>query len=222
MEIIKLSSSAKAERVEFNGVVYRRYPQAKRRDDRVYFRCGGGDIAKGFGYLHRDIWKYHHGPIPEGFHVHHKDEDPDNNSIDNLEILPAHEHFKKHPTLAEEIPHLRQQMNHARKFASQWHGSPAGLKWHSEHGKAAYAKRTLVTKTCSLCGSKYETKNRNPKDQFCSNKCRAAHRRSTGVDNIHAACRECGQQFTKNKYSKTLTCSASCAAKRRERRKREG
>ncbi|HEX3102538.1 MAG TPA: HNH endonuclease signature motif containing protein [Pyrinomonadaceae bacterium] len=220
MEIIILSPSAKAERVEFNGIVYRRYPNSKRQSDRRYYRCGGSDIRKGFSYLHRDMWIFHNGPIPDGFHVHHKDENYDHNALDNFEILTADDHFRKHPTLLEELPMLRKQMDHARISAIEWPGSEAARKWHSEHGKRIYVKRPLVERVCNLCAKKYRTRNRHPSEQFCSNKCKAANRRATGVDNIEITCAECGHLFTKNKYSKTLTCSGRCAALGRERKKR--
>ena len=37
--------------------------------------------------LHRVIWFYFNGEIPECLEVNHKDEDKTNNSIDNLELL---------------------------------------------------------------------------------------------------------------------------------------
>jgi DNA polymerase I-like protein with 3'-5' exonuclease and polymerase domains len=36
------------------------------------------------------------GPVPKGFHVHHKDGDPWNNAAENLEVLPGREHGIKH------------------------------------------------------------------------------------------------------------------------------
>lgn len=220
LTVKQLPPTEKAECVEFNGLVYRRYPNAKKRDDRVYYRCGSNWIKKGFGYLHRDIWRHYFGEIPRGFHIHHKDENPDNNTIENYELLSAEEHFKKHPTLLEEIPILRKRMAHARQFADKWHSSDEGRKWHSEHGKRSYAKREFVTKTCSMCSSAYETRNRNPRDKFCSQSCRARFRRKSKVDNVMLPCLECGQLFSKNRYSKSVSCSLSCAAKRRERLKR--
>ena len=61
------------EEVEFNGNKYRRYPKGKNVTDRKYFRKPGGCFTGQDGYLHRDIWKYHNGEIPSGYHIHHKD-----------------------------------------------------------------------------------------------------------------------------------------------------
>lgn len=44
--------------------------------------------------LHRDVWENERGAIPEGWDIHHKDEDKMNNSIENLECLPKSEHTR--------------------------------------------------------------------------------------------------------------------------------
>lgn len=46
--------------------------------------------------LHRLIYADAHGPIPEGYVVHHIDGNRINNSIDNLELMPLSEHSSKH------------------------------------------------------------------------------------------------------------------------------
>lgn len=45
---------------------------------------------------HRVVWKRHFGPIPEGYHVHHIDENGLNNDISNLVALPESEHHALH------------------------------------------------------------------------------------------------------------------------------
>jgi len=47
-------------------------------------------------YLHRDVWEKHNGPIPEGFEIHHRDENKANNDIANLEMLTCSEHGARH------------------------------------------------------------------------------------------------------------------------------
>lgn len=45
---------------------------------------------------HREIYKREIGPIPDGWHIHHRDEDKLNNRPDNLEALPWPEHKRRH------------------------------------------------------------------------------------------------------------------------------
>ena len=38
-------------------------------------------------FEHREVWEQAHGPIPEGGVIHHKDHNPANNSLENLELI---------------------------------------------------------------------------------------------------------------------------------------
>lgn len=46
--------------------------------------------------VHRDIWQYYHGEIPQKCAVHHIDFDKANNQIENLQCLTPTEHRKAH------------------------------------------------------------------------------------------------------------------------------
>lgn len=53
--------------------------------------------AEGRRYLkHRYVWEQHHGPIPEGYEVHHIDHNTHNNDISNLSLMRVHEHRSLH------------------------------------------------------------------------------------------------------------------------------
>lgn len=47
-------------------------------------------------YLHREVWRVEKGPIPEGYEVHHRDEDKANNAPGNLQLLTGSEHGSLH------------------------------------------------------------------------------------------------------------------------------
>lgn len=47
-------------------------------------------------YIHRYIWEKEVGPIPEGWDIHHKDEDKSHNELSNFECLPKADHTRKH------------------------------------------------------------------------------------------------------------------------------
>ena len=46
--------------------------------------------------LHRVIFEDFYGPIPEGYHVHHKDGNSQNNCILNLKLMKSSEHLSLH------------------------------------------------------------------------------------------------------------------------------
>ena len=48
------------------------------------------------GAMHRDIWEYYNGPIPEGFQIHHINGIRGDNDINNLEMVEAAEHSRRH------------------------------------------------------------------------------------------------------------------------------
>lgn len=55
-----------------------------------YYRCTTGDRH----LLHRKTWEDHHGPIPDGYDIHHKDNCKTNNSLANLECLTKSDHTR--------------------------------------------------------------------------------------------------------------------------------
>jgi len=62
---------------------------------RVWTRYRGYYTCKG-QRLHRAVWEAGHGPIPEGWHVHHRDGDRENNAPANLEALSPAAHAEIH------------------------------------------------------------------------------------------------------------------------------
>lgn len=128
--------------------------------------------------LHRAVWEYHNGEIPEGYHIHHLDGCRANNEIDNLALLPGVGHLHNHMLTEERRTNSYKAIEIARKAASEWHGSAAGREWHSELAKRVWAEVTPRQKVCTYCGATYETRDlSNRENHFCSGKCRAAYGR---------------------------------------------
>jgi hypothetical protein len=48
--------------------------------------------------MHRYVWEKHRTPIPPMHDIHHIDRNKQNNSIENLELLPKAEHSRKYST----------------------------------------------------------------------------------------------------------------------------
>jgi HNH endonuclease len=78
----------RVETVVFEGRTFYRYPDSDRPTHRRYFQRPG--IS-----LHRAVWEHHHGVVPEGHEIHHRDEDTLNNDISNLEAVPLSVHRRQ-------------------------------------------------------------------------------------------------------------------------------
>ena len=202
----KCSKLGRVEVIEYDGMSWHRYPDAPGRTDRLYFKHHTT-------YLHRYVWEKHNGPIPKGCHIHHIDGNPLNNDISNLRCVTPFEHAGEHPRTDEYRNHVSEQMrgDSPRQNACRaWHASEAGHEWHVEHGKRVAANMQPVQFTCIQCGRVYLSKPAGSPHKFCSNACKSAHRRASGVDDEDRICQVCGKAFRVNKYSKSRTCSRSC------------
>lgn len=168
--------------------------------------------------MHRYVWEHFNGAVPKGFQIHHKDKNRANNDISNLEAVPFSTHAKMHSkekaeTRREEIiVNLREN---ALPKAVEWHKSEEGRDWHKVHYENTKHKlHPEEMMVCEMCGSEYKGKV-SAENRFCSNKCKSAWRRKSGIDNETRICDYCGAEFITNKYSKVSTCSRACANKKR-------
>ena len=163
--------------------------------------------------MHVYVWEFYNGKVPKGFEVHHKDFDRSNNDISNLQLMTATEHKRYHGEnqSAELLQFRRENLaTKARPKANEWHGSEEGREWHKAHYAEMGDKlHERVTKTCKQCGKEFQGLSYN---LFCSNACKSAYRRKTGVDNVERICKVCGKTFTTNRYTKVQTCSYHCRA----------
>ena len=154
------------ESIEFDGRIFRRYPNAKQRAHRVYYQASY--VAGRSNLLHREIWRAHYGEIPEGHIIHHSDENPLNNDISNLVCLPPRSHGKEHAELHRTTKHC-EHLATIRPLAAKWHGSEEGRRWHKEHGKKVMAERPQIEKVCEQCGKHFTSI--HSFTRFCSVQC---------------------------------------------------
>lgn len=206
--------------VVFNGIRFRRYPNAKQASDRLYFTPGIADRQRGVKRLHEEIWMSIHGPIPEGHHVHHADHDALNNDPTNLVCITATEHHAHHAEDEEAKERKRtdgwlEHLATIRPLAAAWHSSREGKAWHAEHGRLTWDARAVIEQRCEQCGASFEKKS---PARFCSNACKTAHRYASGVDDESRTCEWCGKTFTANRYARKRFCGNSCAAKHQHAR----
>ena len=159
------------------------------------FKIQNGYLCRGNKRLHRLIWQKFRGVIPKGHHIHHKDGNKLNNSIENLECISHSEHLSIHMI--------------ANKKLHDWHKTEEGRKALGEHAKQVWKNRKIHNLSCLQCGNNFEAKQID-RAKYCDNKCEQAARRARGDDLIDRLCIVCCNPFKINKYHKTKTCGYSC------------
>jgi len=211
---MEIKSETKVVRwIEFDGIKF--YP-----DKKGYWLGNRKDTKKPVR-LHTYVWEYYNGPVPKGYHVHHKDHDPNNNEIDNLELIDKATHLSYHGNLQDKDWARRNLLENAVPASKAWHKSPEGLKWHKQHGEKIMQEQLQKTtvKVCQCCGKEYEVPEYvSEGSRFCSNNCKSQWRRDVGLDNIQYPCEMCGTLIWTNKYAKKRFCSDECRAKHNRQR----
>lgn len=162
--------------------------------------------------MHIYVWEYHNGKLPAGYCLHHIDGDKGNNTLDNLQMLTVQEHSKLHAQEADHTAFIEK--------SKQWHQTKEARSISRENGFASASRWPTRQYTCDYCGATFTVKSPRTDYRFCSNQCKSAWRRQSGVDNEHRTCVVCGGDFVVNRYSKTLCCSRGCAASFRKSKKR--
>lgn len=173
---MRLDPNDPPERVEFNGIIFRRMG-GKRR---YYLSQGRSNAARrGAKGLHVAVWEHFSGQmVPKGYEINHIDRDTFNCSFENLECLP----MRVHRSLPKNIDMVKQgaHLERIRPLASAWHKSEAGRAWHKIHataslGAARIAKANTPPRSggvCVWCGGGFTFK--NIRKVYCSSPCRAA------------------------------------------------
>ena len=181
---------------KFNGVNFKRQKQ-------------GGHYTNTFS-IQRAVWMYHFGEIPTGCEIHHRDFNPNNNDIKNLQLLTKIDHRKLHNKttliksfVCENCGQIFETQNTGQnRFCSQ--------KCSADY-KKKLAKENIQTFICKECGIEFKAnKLRNP--QFCSRKCKNRNK-SRHREYEERTCKFCGAAFTTRKDTKAQHCSISCARK---------
>lgn len=220
------NSDVRVESVVFNGYKYNRYPDSPSSAHRRYFTRTGGHS------LHRAIWEAAHGPIPKGWHVHHKDGDHLNNALENLECLPPSDHWNEHAASRKDYGQSEQQKQHLaniRQAAIAWHKSEEGRAWHRAHVQNSLAKTWAIPRptktyshTCVECGAAFIAN--SAKAMYCGTACLSKrNNRVRNAANLAArtnyTCQQCGGVFVAA-VSRQKFCSAPCKTKHNNDRKR--
>lgn len=170
--------------------------------------------------MHRYVWKFFNGEIPEGYEVHHKDFNRSNDDISNLQLLTSEEHRQLHSVMLSDAERDRRRENfkqNARPAAIEWHKSSDGSEWHKKHMAELHEKGVFKHElVCSECGKHYIGEiHKDGGNTFCSNNCKARNlRKRRKLDNSdERVCIICGKIFNCSKWSKTKTCSKGCSVR---------
>lgn len=200
--------------VRYGGIMFTRDPENKRRHLRVYYWPGRGDRNNGVKALHVEIHKAEVGPVPAGWHVHHKDGDPLNNDPSNLEAVTPADHAERHFAMEGKWYGFTDEAHMAemQELAKAWHASPEGLAWHSENGKKSWEGRERQSgPACFGCGVEIQTfKPMMEGRRWCSTICRTRWADRTKAYFPLHTCPNCNEKFRAKK--RAVYCSRSCAA----------
>lgn len=184
------------EYVEYEGV---RYYRSKSHQ---YLQANNGEL------LHRRICEDAHGPIPDGYDVHHIDFNHENNDPSNLVALSRAEHHQVH--MGERRDHLERM-------------------W--EAGRRAWAEYEGRDEVCSDCGVEFHHRRRVDLGRCpaCNEKRRIEKYRADDRHFVDATCTICGEEFRAKRYyvggllsdRHVETCSRSCTARLAGRRRKD-
>lgn len=163
--------------------------------------------------LHRFLWMYLNGEIPDDCDIHHKDFNKDNNSVDNLQLLTKEEHKKIH--LAHKVKRKPEKKSKfictvcGREYKAVNRGNNTYCS--TECKKVAERTRTAEIKICEVCGKEFST---SEDAKFCSKKCLGEYFKRQEVK----TCPICGKTFSDVVSKHRKHCSPECAAKAMQKR----
>lgn len=193
---------------------YRTYYRKPNHPDKRchYFRLRGRPRGSKLStYLHRQVWIDNKGEIPKGFQIHHKDHNPANNSIENLECISLRDHLKEHAKEREKWAFSnenKKNLDNGRKHGIAWMKSDKGAE-HARRLGIIQREKSKVMRNCYICKQEFEAIDLIKKAMYCSIKCKsiaAKNKKKTVI------CVICGKSIEVNKYCDTTSCKGKCTA----------
>jgi len=166
--------------------------------------------------IHRFIWTYFNGEIPDGFDVHHRDLNHDNNDIANLKLVTKDEHKKIHAAIKAKRKPDKKSTFTCAVCGHEYEAANRGNNTYCSPECKKFAERTRAAeiKNCEVCGKEFST---SDAARFCSKKCVGEFFKRQEVK----TCPICGKTFSDVVSKHRKHCSPECAAaalRRREMR----
>ena len=157
----------------FDGKTYRLY-----KGQRYFRRTDKKTSKSGIKYLHRAVWEYHHGQIPNGLMIDHINRDRADNRIENLRLVTAKENRMNVD------PEVNQK---ARERMIAYNSQDCGKWWQDEEKKKksaerlslSWKKREAFEKKCLYCGKVFTARHKSA--SYCSKECRCINYFKNGV-----------------------------------------
>lgn len=182
-------------------------------DGMIYRRTKTGHYAK-VTSIHQAVWNYFVGELVTGNEIHHKNSNPEDNDLSNLQSLTKAEHRRIHNLNAP--TRLSKCKMCGKEFATRSAGKTLA-KFCSDKCRDAYkflSKESAVfeERICVICGKKYKTEKRST-SKTCSRKCTGRIRWSRPRVKIMVTCEICGKPFETNKTRPARFCSKRCKGK---------
>ena len=157
----------------FDGKTYRLY-----KGQRYFRRTDKKTSKSGIKYLHRAVWEYHYGQIPNGLMIDHINRDKADNRIENLRLVTAKENRMNVD------PEVNQK---ARERMIAYNSQDCGKRWQDEETKKkraerlslSWKKREAFEKKCLYCGKVFTARHKSA--SYCSKECRCINYFKNGV-----------------------------------------
>ena len=158
--------------------------------------------------LHRVIFAYYYGDIPDGYVIHHVDHNKANNDISNLQCLTKGEHQTLHNNNAQNQQFTCKYCGKVIPFNKRGKKTFCSQKCHSAWYKENAS--VLEERKCKRCGKTF-TAFPWQERQYCSKSCSAkAHWLAEQARKSFAVCPTCGKSFKKKRNTQQF-CSRKCS-----------
>lgn len=146
----------------------------------TFYKAARTEHLVGNHSIHRTIWTYYYGEIPEGYDIHHRDLNPKNNDISNLQLLTKSEHWKLHVELLNLLPFKKFVCLECGKiFYKQTHSKK--IKFCSRICQRRNARKARAEiRICKQCGKEFLVDRCDPKI-YCSRNCFYESRRGKNI-----------------------------------------
>lgn len=130
------------------------------------------------------MWQEAYGPIPKGYHIHHKDGNRRNNDLENLELIKGTEHGQLHGKqggrpgkgIISCADCGEMKLHHAKGLCKTCY-----CRWRDTSRRAGILGRRIA---CAECGRK-EIHHSNGRCERCAKRLQMRERRRTGVIGFH-------------------------------------